>query len=192
MARRERKVTKRNKTERLNRWLTLAANIGVVLGLIILIFEVRQNASLTRTEMQIERNSMLIEIEFSISSPETARAWVKSIRTPEEMSDVEIIIVEAHLVASMLQWDLMFHMQSGGLVSAEEAKQHILNTAQYYFGSTFAKNWWHRQIGGWDGTPMMEVAGPIVEALDEDFLANGLDASRIKKTPEPLQEQVKQ
>lgn len=184
-------MAKRNKTEWLNRWLTLAANIGVVLGLIILIFEVRQNASLSRTEMQVERNRMLIEIEISISSPETARAWVKSIRAPEEMSDVEIRVVEAHLVAVLLQWDLMFYMQSGKLVTAENAKIHILNNAQYYFGSTFAKNWWHQQSGGWDGTPMLEVAGPIIEALDENFLANNLDAIRIKKIPSPQQEEEK-
>ena len=174
-------MANKNKVERLNRWLTLGANIGVVLGLIILIFEVRQNAALTRTEMHVKRNNTLIDIELSLSSPATASAWVKSIRTPEEMSDAEIRIVEAHLVASMLQWDLMFHMQKGGLIPAKEAEQHILNTAQYYFGSTFAKNWWRQQSGGWDGTPMMDVAGPIIEALDEDFLAKGLDAIRIKE-----------
>jgi hypothetical protein len=176
-------MAKKNKVDRLSRWLTLGANIGVVLGLIILIVEVRQNAALSRTELQVERNRMLIEIEISIASPETAAAWVKSIRAPEEMTDVEIRIAEAHLVAVLLQWDQMFRMQDGGLVSAEEAKQHILNSAQYYFGSTFAKNWWYRQSGGWDGTPMMEVAGPIIEALDENFLAKGLDVSRIIKSP---------
>ncbi|MBL4679743.1 MAG: hypothetical protein JKY88_03335 [Pseudomonadales bacterium] len=108
---------------------------------------------------------------------------MKSIRTPEDLTDVEIRIVEAHLVATMLQWDLMFHMQNGGLVNAKDTEQHILNSAQYYFGSTFAKNWWRQQTGGWDGTPMMEVAGPIIEALDEDFLAKGLDASRVIRPP---------
>jgi len=185
-------MAKKDKVDRLNRWLTLGANIGVVLGLIILIFEVRQNAALTRTEMHVKRNNTLIDIELSLSSPTTVRAWVKSIRRPEELNDAEIRIVEGHLVPSMLQWDLMFHMQKGGLISAEEAEQHILNTAQYYFGSTFAKNWWVQQSGGWDGTPMMEVAGPIVEALDEDFLAKGLDALRIKKPSMPPQGDAEQ
>jgi len=36
-------MTKRIKLERLNHWLTLGANIGVVLGLVVLIVEVRQN-----------------------------------------------------------------------------------------------------------------------------------------------------
>ncbi len=41
-------MTKRIKMERLNHWLTLGANIGVVLGLVVLIIEVRQNTMQAR------------------------------------------------------------------------------------------------------------------------------------------------
>jgi ABC-type thiamin/hydroxymethylpyrimidine transport system permease subunit len=37
--------------DNINKWLTLAANIGVVFGLVFLGFEVRQNAEATRLEM---------------------------------------------------------------------------------------------------------------------------------------------
>lgn len=84
--------------DRLNRWLTLGANIGVVLGLIILIFEVRQNAVLTRTAMELQKNNALAQIELSFT-PETTAAWVKSIRAPEDLTDVELRLVEARLVA---------------------------------------------------------------------------------------------
>ena len=30
-------------TEKLNRWLALGANVGVLIGLILLVYEVRQN-----------------------------------------------------------------------------------------------------------------------------------------------------
>jgi hypothetical protein len=168
--------------DRFGRWLTLGANVGVVLGLVLLAVEVRQNASLTRTAMELQKNDALAQIELSFT-PETAAAWVKSIRTPEDMTDVEIRLVEARLVAVMLQWDHMFQMQRSGLVSAAHARQHILNTAQFYFGSAHARNWWRLQARGWDGTLMTEVAGPIVENLDDDFLLTYLDASRIRTAP---------
>ncbi|PHS39481.1 MAG: hypothetical protein COA91_06005 [Robiginitomaculum sp.] len=78
-------MAKKNKVERLNRWLTLGANIGVVLGLIILIVEVRQNAKLTRANMEITKNSFLAEIELNIAKPEFAKVWIKSIRNPEDL-----------------------------------------------------------------------------------------------------------
>jgi len=166
-------------SDRLGRWLTLGANLGVVLGLIILIVEVRQNAALTRAQMESGKNDLLAQIELSLATPDAGAAWIKSIRSPETMSDLEIRIVESHLVALMLQWDHMFNMEKIGLVSRAEARQHILNTAQYYFGSRHARNWWKLQQPGWEGTPMMEVAGPIVDGLDENFMLRYLEESRV-------------
>jgi hypothetical protein len=172
--------------DRLNRWLTLGANFGVILGLLILIVEVRQNADLTRAQMETGRNDLLAQIELSLASPEISAAWVKSIRSPETLTDVEVRMVESHLVAVMLQLDHMFNMEKIGLVSREEARRHAQNVVPYYFGSRHGKNWWRWQEGGWAGTPMMEVAGPIVDQVDENFMLRYLDGSRLDRTPGEL------
>jgi hypothetical protein len=169
-------MTKRSKGERLNHWLTLGANIGVVLGLMVLIIEVRQNANLTRAVMQAGKNDRLAAIELNLSNPAMSAVWIKSIRSPEQMTDVEIRMVEASLVSLMLQWDNMFQMQESRLVSQARIEQHIRDTAPFYFGSAFAKNWWQYEKRGWEGTQMFAVANPIIEALDEQFLVKRLDA----------------
>jgi len=169
----------RSRTERLNQWLALGANIGVLLGLIILIVEVRQNAALSRAAMEQQKNDVLAEIEFNVAKPEISAVWVKSIRHPEDLTDAEIRTMDGILVALMLQWEHRFQMEVAGLASREDARQHVLNAAPYYFGSRFAKHWWSLQAPGWEGTPMMEVAGPVVEGLDEDFLAGYLDKLKL-------------
>jgi len=165
--------------ERISRWLTLGANLGVVLGLIILIVEIRQNAALTRADMESRRNDVLMQIELSLADPAIGAAWIKSIRAPETMTDLDIRTVESHLVALMLQWDYMFNMEKSGLVSRAEARLHIQNTAPFYFGSAHAKNWWGWQEAGWNGTPMYEMADPIIKSLDENFMLNYLNGSRL-------------
>ncbi|WP_373006233.1 hypothetical protein [Hyphomonas sp.] len=172
-------IPSRTRTERLNTWLTLGANIGVLLGLVILIVEVRQNAALSRAAMEQQKNDVLAEIEFNIAKPEISEVWVKSIRHPEDLTEPEMRTMDAILVALMLQWDHRFQMEAAGLASRADARQHVLNSARYYFGSRFAKHWWSLQAPGWEGTPMMEVAGPIVEATDENFLADYLDSLRL-------------
>lgn len=175
--------------DRVNKWLMLGANIGVVLGLIILIIEVRQNASLTRVSLETAKNDQLANIELSIASPAVATAWTKSIRAPETMTDADIRMVESHLIAVMLQWDNLFQMEGGGLASRARTRAHIQNSAPYYFGSTYAKNWWRLQAPGWENTPMVEVAGPVIEAVDSNFLLNYLEGSRID-APSPLSEEL--
>lgn len=165
--------------DRLNRWLTLAANLGVLLGLIVLIVEVRQSAALARTELEINANNALSLTEYNLATPHNSAAWVKSVRAPWDMTDEEIRLVEAHLVAVMQQWDTLFDMEAIGLVSRARVRSHISNTAPYYFGSAHAKHWWHLQEPGWENTSMYVVAGPIINDLDENFLANYLDASRL-------------
>ena len=165
--------------ERLNRWLTLAANVGVLLGLVVLIVEVRQNAALTRAAMDQQKNDLLAQIEFNIARPEMSVIWVKAIHTPEALSDTENQAVGSVLVAIMLQWDQMFMMRDAGLISDERVRQHIANTAPFYFGSRFAKHWWALQAPGWEGTAMQRDAGPIIAALDEDFLVGYLDALKV-------------
>jgi len=176
--------------DRLNRWLTLGANLGVIAGLLILIVEVRQNADLTRAQMESGRNDLLAQIELSLATPEISAAWVKSIRSPETLTDVEVRTVESHLVAVMLQLDHMFNMEKIGLVSRDRVREHVQNVVPYYFGSRHGKNWWRWQEGGWDGTPMMEVAGPIVDQVDENFMLRYLDGSRLGNSPETFSDAV--
>lgn len=176
---------KEQRIDRINRWLTLGANIGVVLGLIILIVEVRQNAELTRAGMEHSMNDLLAEIELSLSTPEKAEVWVKSFMAPETMTDADMKVVESHLVALMMQWDYLFQMEESGLANRARITQHIRNTAPFYFGNAFAKNWFRAEAQGWEGTAMMEVAVPIVEGLDDDFMKNHWLALRPKQPGEP-------
>lgn len=44
-------------SDRINQWLTLGANIGVLTGLFLLVFEIRQNTELMRAQISMERTT---------------------------------------------------------------------------------------------------------------------------------------
>jgi hypothetical protein len=171
-----------------NRALTLGANIGVVLGLIILIAQLRQNAALTRLSMEASKDNLLATIELNLASADKAAAWVKSYQAPDEMTDVEIRMVESHLVALMLQWDYLFQMEARGLIPRAEVENHVRNTAPFYFGSRFGKAWFRGEAPGWQGTRMMAVAGPIVSGLPDDFMKTHYASLRAGALPPAAQE----
>lgn len=157
-------------TDRIARWLTLGANIGVVLGLVMLIVEIRQNETLTRAATEGGLNELMVNTELHIAQPEQSAAWVRSYMAPETMTDVDIRMNEAVLVSLLMQWDYAFQMQRAGLRTRAEVERLIHNTAPFYFGNSFGKRWFAAQAPGWQGTDMMEVAGPIVADLDENFM----------------------
>lgn len=179
--------THSTKADRLNRWLTLGANLGVLVGLIILIVEVHQNASLTRLSIEISKNALAADIELSLAQPEQAQIWVKSYMAPEQMNDVELRVVESYFVAFMMQWDYMLQMVRSGLITRAEAERHIRNVAPFVFGSRFGKLWFSEEVAGWEGTDMMDIALPIVEGLDEDFLRKRTERLRpVQEARSPI------
>ena len=57
-------------SEKLNRWLTLLANIGVVIGLALLIFELRQSQNLAETEATVRRLDQMQIARVEIATSE--------------------------------------------------------------------------------------------------------------------------
>ncbi len=45
----------------LSRWLTLGANVGVVIGLVLLLFEIRQNSDLMRAQIAMDRTNISMQ-----------------------------------------------------------------------------------------------------------------------------------
>jgi hypothetical protein len=48
-------------SDRLNRWLTLGANIGVLVGIVVLIVEIAQNTEMMRAQMAQERANQIVQ-----------------------------------------------------------------------------------------------------------------------------------
>lgn len=168
-----------SRLDSINRWVALGANLGVVLGLFILVVELRQNAAMTRLSLEVSKNALLAEAEFRLADPAQAEVWVKSYTTPEALTDAEARRVEAFLVAMMLQWDYVLQMKKAGLADRADVENHIRNSAPYYFGSRFAKRWFDQELAGWRGTEMEAIAAPIVRAVDDDFLRKRTEALRL-------------
>lgn len=58
-------------TEKLNRWLALLANFGVVIGLALLVFELRQTQHLAQTEANVQRLNQMQEAQLSFAMSES-------------------------------------------------------------------------------------------------------------------------
>ena len=84
-------------SDRLNRWLTLVANVGVLVGLILILFELNQNSDLMRSQI-VQSRGELMETRYRESQhsdywpaiiakrdvAESRPAWIATL-TPEEV-----------------------------------------------------------------------------------------------------------
>ena len=98
------------KLDSTNRWLTLAANIGVLTGIIFLAYELQQNTVATQLEATSNFQSSFTDIELLIAgNPEFAKLLLKGV-AGEDISATEQFRLNAFYTNVLRQWQFI-HFQ---------------------------------------------------------------------------------
>ena len=92
--------------DRVNRWLTLGANIGVLIGLIILALEIQQanRIAITSTELTV-REAWGSVNETIYTNPQTSALLAKARFADAEFSDAEREMLVAFTARMMNIWE---------------------------------------------------------------------------------------
>ena len=93
-----------------NRWLTLAANVGVLAGIVFLAYELQQNTVATQLEAATNFQGSFSEIEMLVAgSPEFADLLVKGVQG-DDLSATEQFRLNAFYTNVLRQWQFI-HFQ---------------------------------------------------------------------------------
>jgi hypothetical protein len=102
--------------DKLNRWLTLGANVGVLLGIFFLAFELRQNNALLQSEASIAYVEMR---SHGLSDTAKDRAYLgtflKAIEG-EELTPVESLSLDFHYWSLFVNWEWEYEQYSKGVL----------------------------------------------------------------------------
>ena len=77
-------------SDRLNRWLTLGANLGVLLGIVLVIVELNQNRDMMRAQTRHELSMGIVELLLVPSSNEQLSDVMYRAGTGAELSPEEL------------------------------------------------------------------------------------------------------
>lgn len=135
---------------RQSRWvdgLQLFASLGVLAGLILVAYEIRQNSDLAEADSV---RAMLVgwqQIAMSEYQTDIVNIHVKSIEDPEKLTAAEIGKMSAWLTVVMNQYMLTFSMHErnmgynyGDIDNGPETE--LVGGFEYYFGSRFGRAWY--------------------------------------------------
>ena len=79
-------------TERINTWLGLGANIGVIVSLLFLAFEINQSTRATEAAASDSVVDGFNTLNMSvIADPQVARLFIVGMHSPDALSDVEAV-----------------------------------------------------------------------------------------------------
>jgi len=94
--------------DKLNRWLTLLANIGVLAGIAFLAFEIRQNTTATKLDAASNYEAALREYElFVAGNPDFTEIIVKS-KANEPLTEIEQFRVKMFFRGALRNWQTAY------------------------------------------------------------------------------------
>ena len=121
-------------------WLQLAGLAGVIAGLLLVAFEMRQTNRFAEAEAIRADYSGWDEILIAGFESDFYDVYAKSFENPESLSFAEIMRMEAWLSAIMQQYDRQVVMHELGLDPTDTVAM-MLRGFDFYFGNQFGRTW---------------------------------------------------
>lgn len=134
--------------EKLNKWLQVSANIGIVLGLVLVGFQLRQNSELVRIQLLYEESIRAVELETEVVGERAAEVWAKSIQAPEDLTLAEIRIMEALLWSFMEQLRGTYRLAEMGLLSDQDWRIRAESEVTFQLSDPYSRAWWKNYSTG--------------------------------------------
>ena len=175
-------------SDRLNRWLTLGANIGVLVGIIVLAVEIRQNSDLARLQFLDDRRTTWQQGELVVFGDSIAEVWEKSVLNPESLSLAETRILDAYLAFQLTNSERVFGLERAGLLEVGATQQWMQSELPFFFDTEFAKTWWEIEGRTSWGDEFVRLADPIILGTTKNETVNRLlriqreTASRLRSS----------
>ena len=124
-----------------NKWLTLAANIGVLIGLVLLLLELRQNTELARVQITQMRSDSFVQRRWSHADSEYMApliAKLGSLGFPrrvvqrEELTDVEIVRMESWLAALAFDYENLYYQKERGYIDESYWDERVIPSLRMF------------------------------------------------------------
>ena len=124
-------------------WLQLSANVAILAGVALVIFQLRQNANLLELQILKQDADSYITAELMMIGENYADTWQKMIEEPENLNLAEIRAIESHLWAhDVVRWRSLYDLNSRGLLDEDAWKRMIREDLPYELAHPYGRAWW--------------------------------------------------
>ena len=163
--------------KKLNDWLQLAAAAGVLAGLLLVAYELRQQHELARAQMGSETFAAQQELLNSLRDVATARAFAKANESPESLTvEEQVILHSLYLETVTVTVGRHGYMIARGVFDPSLGLP-ARTAGRILFSSDYGRQWWDLERDRF--LPQMRDAIDAVSADEfEPWFVDGAASSR--------------
>ena len=127
-------------TDKVNRGLTLAANVGVLGGLILVAFQINQHTQIAKAQMTNDYYLADMQLELVMMGDDPARSWTKAVYSPNDLTNEDAAVVDRYFNYGMVQIERLQKMHELGL--AGDDWENRIDYLSWHFGNEVGQRWW--------------------------------------------------
>lgn len=151
--------------ERLSSWLQIAANVGILGGLVLVGFQLQQNSEILQAQMMSAESRSVVDQEMQLVGEQGAAAWVSAMSDPGNVSAEHHRIMEAIYWSAVESWRHIDELAKSGLADVDP-RTRVTEEAPWYFGNTYGRAWWITRRAGSD------LSDELKDVVDEAIRQN--------------------
>ena len=155
------------KGDGVNRWLSLGVNFGVVIGLLLVAFQIKQDADLTKAVLFNDHTNSRKEWNQAMMGSDPMSVVAKSIERPHELTLAELQIMDMYLIAAINEVRRLELLKNAGL----DVDAAVESLQVFYFGSNFAKAW----FAEYGGAKEFGATNDKINAVEPDWVVSFFD-----------------
>jgi len=130
------------KRGRASEWLTLAANIGVIIGLVLVILELNQNQTMMRAQTRHELSTTLVELLLESATNQQLSSVMYRASQGQEVTPEELYQFRMRSNALLRYWEDVHYQYRLGLYDEEEfSRQRLVWRNSLTTAPGFRKEW---------------------------------------------------
>ena len=124
----------------LTTWLTLAANLAVLIGLILVAIQIKQNTEITRAQVANDWFLADMQLELAMMGENPALAWTKAVYVPDELTQHDAAVLDRYFNYGLVQVQRLQRMSELGL--ADNRWKDRINYLKWHLGNNVGRRWW--------------------------------------------------
>ena len=127
-------------SEKVSHWLTLAANIGVIAGLVLVAIQINQNSEITKAKIANDYFLADMALELAMMGEDPAISWNKAVYEPDNLTTKDAVILDRYFNYGLVQIHRLQEMNEMGL--AHEGWQKRVDYLKWHLGNEVGRRWW--------------------------------------------------
>jgi hypothetical protein len=158
-------------SENMSKWLTLGANIGILIGLALVVIQIRQNSDLLRLQFINDEYMTEYSSERLLIGENPADAIMKAMYSPEDMTYADFRVNDAYLVSKIDSMYRRYHLGQEGIFDEDDWRESNIGfTFEWLFGNRFSQLWWeHAGRGSYSDAPeLVEYVDSKITSVSEN------------------------